>query len=156
MTIHCSSDVKNFCENTCGWKSVQKFVKCCLKTENYCLKTQTKLKKCMHLPFFFFLSVFLWLYATLVGPVHCLRDPQTSFFSNFDVKNKSHGTIHIFKNYFTIVFSIFSKKSGIQTHPYCKLKRKIQIIICFSNISSIDFSKGLFLTPRYPNFCSSK
>ena len=106
--------------------------------------------------FFFFLSVFLWLYATLVGPVHCSRDPQTSFFSNFDVKNRSHGTIHIFKNYFTIVFSIFNKKSGIQTHPYCKLKRKIQIIICFANISSIDFSKGLFLTPRYPNFCSSK
>ena len=106
--------------------------------------------------FFYFLSVFLWLYATLVGPVHCSRDPQTSFFSNFDVKNRSHGIIHIFKNYFTIVFLIFSKKKGIQTQPYCKLKRKIQIIICFSNISSIDFSKGLFLTPRYPNFCSSK
>ena len=120
---------ENICENTCGWKNVWKCVKCCLKTENCCLKTQTKLKKCMHLHF---------------------------FFSNFDVKNRSHGTIHIFKNYFTIVFSIFNKKSGIQTHPYFKLKRKIQIIICFSNISSIDFSKGLFLTPRYPNFCSSK
>ena len=30
------------CENTCGWKSVWKCVKCCLKTENDCLKIQTK------------------------------------------------------------------------------------------------------------------
>ena len=33
---------KNICGNTCGWKSVLKCVKCCLKTENGCLKTQTK------------------------------------------------------------------------------------------------------------------
>ena len=33
---------KNFCRNTCGWKSVWKYVKCCLKTENCCLKTLTK------------------------------------------------------------------------------------------------------------------
>ena len=33
---------KNICENTCGWKSVLKCIKCCLKTKNGCLKTQTK------------------------------------------------------------------------------------------------------------------
>ena len=33
---------KNIYGNTCGWKSVLKYVKCCLKTENGCLKTQTK------------------------------------------------------------------------------------------------------------------
>ena len=33
---------KNICGNTCGWKNVLKCVKCCLKTENSCLKTQTK------------------------------------------------------------------------------------------------------------------
>ena len=33
---------KNIYENMCGWKSVSKYVKCCLKTENDCLKTQTK------------------------------------------------------------------------------------------------------------------
>ena len=33
---------KNICENTCGWKSVLKCVKCCLKIKNCCLKTQTK------------------------------------------------------------------------------------------------------------------
>ena len=33
---------KNICENTCGWKSVLKCIKYCLKTENGCLKTQIK------------------------------------------------------------------------------------------------------------------
>ena len=35
-------------------------------------------------------------------------DPQTSLFSNFFIKNRSHGTIHTFKNYFATVFSVFS------------------------------------------------
>ena len=33
---------KNICGSTCGWKSVLKCVKCCLKTENGYLKIQTK------------------------------------------------------------------------------------------------------------------
>ena len=33
---------KNFYENTCGWKSMWKYVKYHLKTENYCLETLTK------------------------------------------------------------------------------------------------------------------
>ena len=33
---------KKICENTCRWKNVLKCVKYCLKTENSCLKTQTK------------------------------------------------------------------------------------------------------------------
>ena len=33
---------KNIYRSTCGWKSVLKYVKCCLKIENGCLKTQTK------------------------------------------------------------------------------------------------------------------
>ena len=52
-----------------------------------------------------------------VGPVHCLRDPQTSLFSNFFIKNWFHDTIHTFKNYFVTVFSVFSKISDIQTDP---------------------------------------
>ena len=52
-----------------------------------------------------------------VGLVHYLWDPQTSFFNKIFIKNGSYGTIHIFKNYFVTVFSIFSKISGIQTHP---------------------------------------
>ena len=35
-------------------------------------------------------------------------DPQISLFSNFFIKNESHGTIHTFKNYFAIVFLVFS------------------------------------------------
>ena len=31
-------------------------------------------------------------------------------FSNYFFKIKSHGTIHTFKNYFVIVFSVFSNK----------------------------------------------
>ena len=30
---------ENICGNTCGWKSVLKCVKCCLKTKNCCLKS---------------------------------------------------------------------------------------------------------------------
>ena len=33
---------ENICENTCRWKSALKYMKCCLKTENGCLKIQTK------------------------------------------------------------------------------------------------------------------
>ena len=44
-------------------------------------------------------------------------NPQISFFSNFFIKNWSHGTVYTFKNYFAIVFSFFnfSKISYIQT-----------------------------------------
>ena len=42
----------------------------------------------------------------------CIRalftDPQIPFFNYFFIKNGSHGTIHIFKNYFATVFSVFS------------------------------------------------
>ena len=33
---------KNICENMCEWKNALKYVKCCLKTKNNRLKTQTK------------------------------------------------------------------------------------------------------------------
>ena len=40
---------------------------------------------------------------------HCalFTDPQISLFNNFFIKNGSHNTIHIFKNYFATVFSNF-------------------------------------------------
>ena len=42
--------------------------------------------------------------------IHALfTDPQISFFSNFFIKNGSHGTIHTFKNYFATVFSVSVK-----------------------------------------------
>ena len=49
-----------------------------------------------------------------VGPVYCSRDLQTSFFNKIFIKNESQGTIHTFKIYFAIVFSIFSFKQNKQ------------------------------------------
>ena len=46
--------------------------------------------------------------ALSVGPLYCLQDPQISLFNNFFIKNGSHNTIHTFKNYFAIIFSVFS------------------------------------------------
>ena len=57
--------------NTCGWKSVLKCVKCCLKTENDCLKTQTKHPLSVCLP-----SVSIALGIFFV-PRHCSWDHQT-------------------------------------------------------------------------------
>ena len=54
-------------------------------------------------------------FSFLVGPVHCLRDPQAFFFNKTFIKNGSYGTIHTFKNYFAIVFSVFSKINCIKT-----------------------------------------
>ena len=49
-----------------------------------------------------------WSEMTLfVGLMHCSRDPQTSFFTQTLIKNRSHSTIHIFKNYFATMFSVF-------------------------------------------------
>ena len=43
-----------------------------------------------------------------MGLVHYSQNPQTSLFNNFCIKNGSHSAIHIFKNYFTTVFLVFS------------------------------------------------
>ena len=61
----------------------------------------------------------IWFFSTPVGPVNSAWDPQILLFSNFFIKNGSHGTIHIFKNYFTTMFSVFSfsKINSIQMDP---------------------------------------
>ena len=43
--------------------------------------------------------------------------PTITLFRKKNIKNESHGTIYIFKNYFATVFSVFSKISYIQTDP---------------------------------------
>ena len=57
--------------------------------------------------FFFFLSQNIWLF--LINIVRCalFMDPQISLFSNIFIKNRSHGIIHTFKNYFATVFFSF-------------------------------------------------
>ena len=59
--------------------------------------------------FFFFFS------TAMIDPLFCeqciytlFTDPQTLLFINFFIKNESYSTIHIFKNYFATVFSVFS------------------------------------------------
>ena len=49
--------------------------------------------------------------------VHCSRDLQTLLFSNFFIKNESYGIIHIFKNYFATIFSIFNKNKLYRNGP---------------------------------------
>ena len=70
--------------------------------------------------FFFFFHVFqgvMWLLfmnssrkGWLFHGEQCTRalftNPQIPLFSNFFIKNGSHGTIHTFKSYFAIVFSV--------------------------------------------------
>ena len=51
------------------------------------------------------------IFSTLMGPVYCSRDPQTSLSSNIFIKNGSHNTIHTFKNYFATVFLVSAKIS---------------------------------------------
>ena len=69
--------------------------------------------------FFFFLvtlkrycSSLLWTLAVTFDREQCIyalfMDPQITLFSNFFIKNGSHGTIYTFKNYFATVFSVFN------------------------------------------------
>ena len=48
--------------------------------------------------------------ANVSGFVYCLWNSQIFFLAKFCNKNGLYGTIYIFKNYFTIIFSIFSNK----------------------------------------------
>ena len=48
------------------------------------------------------------LKSEIYGSVNSISDPQISLFCNFFIKNGFHGTVHTFKNYFAIVFSVFS------------------------------------------------
>ena len=49
--------------------------------------------------------------------VHALFRIVHALFGHFFIKNGSHGTIHIFKNYFAIIFSIFSKNKLYPNGP---------------------------------------
>ena len=59
--------------------------------------------------------------------VHCLWVLQIPLFSHFFIKNRSHDTIHIFKNYFPTVFSVtvfnFNKNKLNPNGPYTQNKQ---------------------------------
>ena len=59
--------------------------------------------------FFFFGRAFLWLWALFSRFCALFTEPTNLFFNKIFIKNESHSTIHTFKNYFIIVFSIFTK-----------------------------------------------
>ena len=65
---------------------------------------------------FVLVSVFFFFW---LGPVHCSQDPQVRKKCKSNFKTWFHDTIHTFKNYFAIVFSVFSFQfstiSSIQT-----------------------------------------
>ena len=77
-------------------------------------------------------------------------DPQISFFNNFFIKNESHGTIYIFKNYFTTVFFSFQFQLSIfnciQTDPVDEL-----VLIKHLLIWSIIEGNFYFLLQPYFN-----
>ena len=83
---------------------------------------------------FFFRSQFSGDYVLFSGSHTLFTGPKNFFFNKTFIKNGSHGTIHIFKNYFTIMFSIFSKINGIQTDPKDAFgfSLKSQLILLFS------------------------
>ena len=56
--------------------------------------------------------------------LHCSWNPQPLYSEKKNIKNRSHRTIHTFKNYFATVFSVFSKISCIQTDSKITWTRK--------------------------------
>ena len=88
--------------------------------------------------------------------------PTSTDFSKFFFKIGSHDTIHIFKNYFTIVFSIFSFHfsaiSGIQTDPKIYMKNKymhIYVVRIFLNAAKLRYpvyTHSMMMWLQQPNW----
>ena len=67
------------------------------------------LRLCPFIIFFFSWKVWLFNQFSATCGSHALfTNPQILLFSNFFIKNESHDTIYTFKNYFAIMFSVFS------------------------------------------------
>ena len=74
--------------------------------------------------YFLFFIFFIHVFQLSRDNMHCSLGPMNShalftgptstLFRKKKFKNRSHGTIYTFKNYFVTVFSVFSKISGIQ------------------------------------------
>ena len=56
-----------------------------------------------------YMSLWFFIFFIFIAKDICsIYVSQTSFFSNFFIKNMSHDTIYIFKNYFVTIFSVFN------------------------------------------------
>ena len=75
---------------------------------------QLILRLCFRFFFFFFFWEARFRHEKMgpVGPLYCSQDLQISFFNKIFIKNGSHDTIYIFKNYFVTMFSVFSFKQN--------------------------------------------
>ena len=86
----------------------------------------------------------LWLFYFFFQPISAHRalfmDSQISLFSNFFIKNGSHGTIHTFKNYFTTIFFSF-QFSAVS-------KRTLNV-----TLNKNDFLSFLFLSFLWLCYC---
>ena len=72
--------------------------------------------------FFFFFELKYLTFSVNSARCALFTDPQISLFSNFFIKNGSHGIIHTFKNYFATVFFSF------------------QFSVVFKRILSVEFT----------------
>ena len=76
---------------------------------------------------------------------HCalFTDPQILLFSNFFIKNGSHGTIHTFKNYFATVF--FSFQLYLNRHLVFYATQVLDFCFCqyFTDILAIKLLRLL-------------
>ena len=96
--------------------------------------------------FFFFVTLkrycssLLWTVAVTFDREQCIcalfMDPQITLFSNFFIKNGSHGTIYTFKNYFATVFSVFSFQ--FQQNKFYP-NRPIISLFTFDSFFTFDF-----------------
>ena len=130
--IHCSNQLVTFCELLRLWLIIAVLIIIFIfaytkATFGLGWKTQL-LPLAFFFSFFFFFCTRLWDLRLLF--MHCawtiaakfdfshsfqpisahralFTDPQISLFSNFFIKNGSHGIIHTFKNYFATVFFSF-------------------------------------------------
>ena len=64
---------------------------------------------------------------------YCSWVPQTPLFINFFIKNWSHNTIYIFKNYFATAFSVFSfqfQQNKFYPNIHILLERSTYLFFC--------------------------
>ena len=84
--------------------------------------------------FFFF---FWYVNSKII--FYSVREKKNTVYILFTYCSRSHDTIHIFKNYFTIVFSVSTKISSIQTNTLFPFLIFAIVIINYSS-SNINLS----------------
>ena len=98
-----------------GFITLSSFFDSRLKRLSDCLDPTKKASASVSGIFLFF---FFFFWCTDKVTVHTLfMVLTTTLFRKKNIKNEFHSTIHTFKNYFAIVFSVFNKISCIQTDP---------------------------------------